>query len=93
MKIKAIRAYSLQRKSLLAAAKIRGPNLLEHETLDIKGGAATILGNNQERTSFKERKHLENYYSLEILTKIKGSRPRIQALARFSAFLVIFLQF
>ena len=49
MEIRVIRVYSLQWKSLFAVAKIHGPDLLEHETLDIKGGAAAILGNNQDK--------------------------------------------
>ena len=51
MDIRAIWAYSLQQESLFAATKIRGPDLLEHETLDIKGGAATILGKKEGRTA------------------------------------------
>ena len=49
MEIRAIQAYSLQRKRILAAAKLCGPDLLEHETLDIKGGVAAILGKEEER--------------------------------------------
>ena len=40
----------LQQKRIFTVAKIRGPNLLEHETLDIEGGAVAILGKEEERT-------------------------------------------
>ena len=74
-----------QQKSFFAAVIIRGLNLLEHKTLDIKGEATMDY--------FQRKKHSENHYLLRILTKIEGSRPRIQALSRFSALVVIFLQF
>ena len=38
-------------RGIFAAAKIRSPDLLEHETLDIKGGAVAILGKNKGRTT------------------------------------------
>ena len=57
-----------------------------------KRGAAAILGRSKEghlREHFRERKNLEDHFSLENLTKIEGSRPRNQVLARFSAFVAI----
>ena len=45
METRATRAYSLellQQKYLFATVKIRGPDLLEHETLDIKREVAAF---------------------------------------------------
>ena len=44
--------FSLQWKSLFTAAKVRDPDLLEHETLYIKGEVAAIL---REKKKGEER--------------------------------------
>ena len=76
--------YSKNPTSLLRKYAIL--TLLEHETLDIKGEQQPFWRGSKEgrlREHFRGRKHLENLISLKILPKIKGSRLRIQAQARF----------
>ena len=83
------KACSLQRKYTVLT-------LLEHKTPDKKRGATTIWEISKEgwlREHFREGKHLENHFSLEILTKIEEERPRNQTLTRISTFVVYFLHF